>query len=134
MFLSLIWWEGAARNKGEAVSIEKLSAVTSWNCRGEHKKLTVKSDAFSYKGQLLLVSPTLQGHCGGWQVDGIGSWLVLVEAGSATWCYTTLSIFYVFENFPNSQLKYSSSCFDVKVTETWACESALGPHPHCTSS
>ena len=55
MFLSLTWWEGAARNRGEAVSIEKLSAVTSWNCGGEHKKLTVKSDAFSYKGQLLLV-------------------------------------------------------------------------------
>lgn len=37
------------------MSVENLSEVISWNCRGEHKKLTVKPDAFSYKAELLLV-------------------------------------------------------------------------------
>lgn len=37
------------------MSIENLSEVISWNCRGEYKKLTVKPDAFSYKAELLLV-------------------------------------------------------------------------------
>lgn len=37
------------------MSIENLSEVTSLNFRGEHKKLTVKSNAFSYKARLWLV-------------------------------------------------------------------------------
>lgn len=70
MCLSLSWWEGTARNRAKAVPIESMkesSGVTRWQCREEHKKLTMKSHAYSNKGQLSLVSSKLKGHCWKWK-------------------------------------------------------------------
>lgn len=59
------------------MSVENLSEVISWNCRGEHKKLTVKPDAFSYKAKLLLVPLHDKATAGG------GRWM----ASAPSWVF-----------------------------------------------